>query len=729
MNKEKHRERQLKYWRRRNAELSKIVDAEADEVIRNMREAYDAAAAHIDQQITSWYQKFADDNEITFQKAKQTLDAGELKDFKMTLEEYIRHGEELDEDPSWLKAMKNASAKHHITRLDALKMTAQAELEEAVAKIDGSWMEDAAKKAYLYSLYSTQMSLGVAFNAPNIDMVVRAARKPWTPDGMEFVERKAVNNTKLVQKVQRELTQAAITGEKYEVLAERLSKDFALTQYESMRIIRTESTHLETEASMQAYKDCSIDRYQNLATLDKKTCEVCAEMDLTIWKVTERLDGYNAPPFHPNCRCTTIPYFDDPELATTRAARNAEGKTIFVDDSMSYEEWLEEFGGDAADEEESNLILFNPAKSLEEAQEYAQKYIAPYFMDNTFKGVADFKGISLDHANEINHALTEVFEQFPDLQKISGIKAVSPASAKGKKAFKDGADALFSYDPIQHGIYINKNVLKNADSLAEYMKKSDEAWDLIMNNMDKLNAAQKEIAERYAQAGRSLVSGDSVKGLFTHELGHHIQWTMLDAKTTNAVGAKMKQYAPKISGYAQASGSEYFAESFVAFMKGERKLLDPEYVRILENSLSRTKIIAMKSDSLMVAEPMLFTVSENHVIIASSKQLGKKIGKHCEDFSLDPSDPKSRQQVIDRIQDILQKPEKKIQGKFRGQGKRGNTNRGEKGDVWFYIKGNDVVVVDKDDKNFVTILKDGAVNNGSVKEALHGLEQKRASIR
>ena len=353
MNKEKHRERQLKYWRRRNAELSKIVDAEADEVIRNMREAYDAAAAHIDQQITSWYQKFADDNEITFQKAKQTLDAGELKDFKMTLEEYIRHGEELDEDPSWLKAMKNASAKHHITRLDALKMTAQAELEEAVAKIDGSWMEDAAKKAYLYSLYSTQLSLGVAFNAPNIDMVVRAARKPWTPDGMEFVERKAVNNAKLVQKVQKELTQAAITGEKYEVLAERLSKDFALTQYESMRIIKTESTHLETEASMQAYKDCSIDRYQNLATLDKKTCEVCAEMDLTVWKVTERLDGYNAPPFHPNCRCTTIPYFDDPELATTRAARNAEGKTIFVDDSMSYEEWLEEFAGDAVDEEEA----------------------------------------------------------------------------------------------------------------------------------------------------------------------------------------------------------------------------------------------------------------------------------------------------------------------------------------------------------------------------------------
>lgn len=440
MNKEKHRERQLKYWRRRNAELSKIVDAEADEVIRNMREAYDAAAAHIDQQITSWYQKFADDNEITFQKAKQTLDAGELKDFKMTLEEYIRHGEELDEDPSWLKAMKNASAKHHITRLDALKMTAQAELEEAIAKIDGTWMEDAAKKAYLYSLYSTQLSLGVAFNAPNIDMVVRAARKPWTPDGMEFVERKAVNNAKLVQKVQRELTQAAITGEKYEVLAERLSKDFALTQYESMRIIRTESTHLETEASMQAYKDCSIDRYQNLVTLDEKTCEVCAEMDLTIWKVADRLDGYNAPPFHPNCRCTTIPYFDDPELATTRAARNAAGKTIFVDDSMSYEEWYDEYAApdfsnyDITEGGKYKLLPRNMSK-----EEYAD-YIQP-FIEAQFISPDNPKGMTLREYKQIWNKKYGYIQASPSYQEINnvwrGVKNSKPLSKEQKRTAKD----------------------------------------------------------------------------------------------------------------------------------------------------------------------------------------------------------------------------------------------------------------------------------------------------
>ena len=51
---------------------------------------------------------------------------------------------------------------------------------------------------------------------------------------------------------------------------------------------------------------------------------------------------------------------------------------------------------------------FVPAKSIEEAQKYAQKYVKSYFGDKTFKGDANFKGISIDNANEINRALTDI---------------------------------------------------------------------------------------------------------------------------------------------------------------------------------------------------------------------------------------------------------------------------------------------------------------------------------
>ena len=113
--------------------------------------------------------------------------------------------------------------------------------------------------------------------------------------------------------------------------------------------------------------------------------------------------------------------------------------------------------------------------------------------------------------------------------------------------------------------------------------RANEAFDFVMANMDKLSGAQKETALAYKRAGRSLVDAGSVRGAVTHEVGHHVQWTALDAKANNLLGERMGEYAPKLSGYANANKSEYMAESFSAFRKGETKILDPEYVKALSN--------------------------------------------------------------------------------------------------------------------------------------------------
>lgn len=233
---------------------------------------------------------------------------------------------------------------------------------------------------------------------------------------------------------------------------------------------------------------------------------------------------------------------------------------------------------------EANRIQSRPApvaKTLEEAQNNAQAYVAKNFMDRTFKGQVNLKGISVDHANEIVQALQDVYDNFPGLEKLSGIKVVSPKSAQGKKAFKDGADALFSYSPIEHGIFVNKDLIKDDRTFAAYIQRSREAWDTVMNNLDKLSPTQKAVALRYKEAGRELVSDKSVADLVVHEMGHHVQWTMLDPKTTNAITANRGQFATQISGYATSSSSEYLAESFAAYMKGEIARLDPEYVEFL----------------------------------------------------------------------------------------------------------------------------------------------------
>lgn len=111
-------------------------------------------------------------------------------------------------------------------------------------------------------------------------------------------------------------------------------------------------------------------------------------------------------------------------------------------------------------------------------------------------------------------------------------------------------------------------------------------------------------------------------------------------------------------------------------------------------------------------------VGSNAAFTINNAQQGKKLGKHVQDFGGNPSNAADRQRVLDIIKDIGTNPDKVIPGKFAGQGLGAGASRG---DVFFRIKGNDVVVT-KPDGSFVTILKDG-VNNTSVKNALKGEPQ------
>lgn len=89
-----------------------------------------------------------------------------------------------------------------------------------------------------------------------------------------------------------------------------------------------------------------------------------------------------------------------------------------------------------------------------------------------------------------------------------------------------------------------------------------------------------------------------------------------------------------------------------------------------------------------------------------SKQYGKKIGKHAEDFGLDARKAEDREKVYKIIDDIVaNKTELRI-GKWNGQ----------KEDVLFHIKGNDVVIT-KQNNDFITVLKDGVINSAGVKNA------------
>lgn len=412
--------------------------------------------------------------------------------------------------------------------------------------------------------------------------------------GQMFSQRIWDNTNALADGLKHDMLVGIMAGKSEQHMADDIMNRCGVGAFEARRLVRTETTCVANMAELYGYKELDIDEYEFSACLDSRTSDLCRELDGKVFKRNSAQAGVNLPPMHPFCRSTTLPVLPSEEDLDKELAEL--GDEIGAD--VDFDEWERNLqqgedgkwryvAGSAGKATQAvvtpakeTVSGFTPAKSIEEAQAYAQQFIEAQFGDKTFKGKANFKGVSLENANEINRALEELFDKY-DIPKISGIKAIDPLSAKGKKIFS-GADAVMAYSPVEQGIYINKNVLKNAETLAAYNKQAKDAWDTVMSGIDTLNGAEKELALRYKQAGRSIVGDGSVHDYFLHEMGHHVQWQAFDAKTNNFIGSQMSKYAGNLSGYATASKSEYFAESFVALQKGEISKLDPEYVAFIK---------------------------------------------------------------------------------------------------------------------------------------------------
>lgn len=85
-----------------------------------------------------------------------------------------------------------------------------------------------------------------------------------------------------------------------------------------------------------------------MATLDNRTSSICQEKDGEHYPVDDIQVGINYPPFHPNCRTTTIKYRED-YGDRTRMAKDKDGNNVKVPLGMNYEGWKKYISGEFDD--------------------------------------------------------------------------------------------------------------------------------------------------------------------------------------------------------------------------------------------------------------------------------------------------------------------------------------------------------------------------------------------
>ena len=343
------------YWKSRFKQLEEAQNRKGADTYRLIEEQYKQAQKELEGKINTWYQRFAANNGVSMAEARRMLRDRELAELKWDVKEYIKRGQENAFTGQWMRELENASARFHISRLEALKLQTQQSLElmfgNQLDSIDAA-MKRIYLDGYYHTAYELQKGFRIGWDIAGLDQrqIEKVIRKPWAVDGKNFSERVWGNKEKLITEVHRELTQDILLGRDPQKAIDNIARKMNASKNNAGRLIMTEEAYFSSAAQKDCFKDLGVEQYEIVATLDSHTSDICQSLDGQVFPMKDFEPGVTAPPFHVYCRSTTVPYFDDDfGQIGERAARNEEtGKTCYVPDNMTYREWKESFvdGGD-----------------------------------------------------------------------------------------------------------------------------------------------------------------------------------------------------------------------------------------------------------------------------------------------------------------------------------------------------------------------------------------------
>lgn len=338
--------RNAEYWRGRFSILEENAHKQSDQYLQNLEDMFMDAQRTVQADIERWYGRFATNNGISLTEARKLLTTGQLEEFHWTVEQYIKAGQQNNLSAEWLKKLENASAKFHVSRLEAIQLQIQQQIELLYGnQLDGvdSLLKQIVSDGYTHGAFTIQKGLGLGWDitALNQKKLETLLSKPWTTDGRTFSDRIWLKKRELVGTVHKELTQGLLRGDSPQKITDAIKNRFKVSRYQAGRLVHTETTYFNAISTKQVYQDLGVQSVEILETLDSHTCPLCQPLDGTVIPLAQYEPGVTVPPFHPNCRGTTCPHYNDME--GERAARNAEGKVYYVPANMTFTQWKKAF--------------------------------------------------------------------------------------------------------------------------------------------------------------------------------------------------------------------------------------------------------------------------------------------------------------------------------------------------------------------------------------------------
>ena len=304
------------YWEDRYRSEEKARELADKRVAFQLQGVYQQHANNIQKEIDSFWQRYADKEGITKLEAKQRADRLDMVSVEFKAKQLVERANRLRKRGQKVTSKDFTKVENDLMRLYNLKMkTSRLEVLQANIKLHqydlalsefeiiDKHLVESIRRENIFSAGVLNMTLG-SFEASKIsaDSIVYANfnNAPWSSRVWE-------RQNELRDIVKKGVADTVLRGKGTNVLINNLKKEFDVSYGYARRLAVTESARVYSEAQRANYEANDVEWFEVMTEL--KACPICQPFNGKMFKVSELVPALNAPPFHPNCRCTTVPRF------------------------------------------------------------------------------------------------------------------------------------------------------------------------------------------------------------------------------------------------------------------------------------------------------------------------------------------------------------------------------------------------------------------------------------
>nr|DAR63761.1 MAG TPA: minor capsid protein [Caudoviricetes sp.] len=285
------------YWRVREEQQHKKNLQESANHDKELEKIYRSMQVSIQKDIDAFYTRYATKEGISMAEAKKRADKLDIEAYAEKAKKYVAT-HDLSKKANSEMRLYNMTMK--VNRLELLKANIGMELVEKFEDMN-DYMNDKLTERTKDELKRQAGILGgSAYKSEEMAASIVGA----SFHSATYSDRIWAHQDQLKYELHKLLSIGLIQGVNPKKLASDVAKTFGVSLRNAQRLMRTEMARVQTDAQFESYKRNGFEYYQ-YHTLGAQACPICRPLDGKIFKVSEMLISENAPPMHPNCRCST----------------------------------------------------------------------------------------------------------------------------------------------------------------------------------------------------------------------------------------------------------------------------------------------------------------------------------------------------------------------------------------------------------------------------------------